>query len=777
METLLRSLFSLLAIACRWPRRVLSLIQTNAACKGQKRQFLPLLTVLISCSIISGCHSFFGILKPTTASMEPIALDGEWRFLVEPLPSDDLSPTQADFDDTHWPTITVPSNWYSEGFDVHGQHWYRTRFQLSKAQVSLLSRGARLHFEGVDYYAQVWLNGSLLGQHQGYFAAFSFATDKALKIGENVLAIRVDSPLEAQQDDNWSLHKTLIKGVLSHHDTRPGGAWGVFGQAHNSGGIWGQIALQAASDVQITQLSWHSQLQAQRSSAQLQLHYQGRAPEYWELSLQGQHFDDFYQQRFSVSSEPRQTLVLPWRQWRRWWPRELGEAHQYQLRLTAVYPKQRQLVHSMMVGFREVDYNGQLGQWYVNQQRLFLRGTNYIPTLYLSQLTEAQIRTDLALMAAAHINVVRVHALVLPQRFYELASEAGMLIWQDFPLQWGYQDSAAFTQEAQRQLAQMVHQFGHHSSIIAWSAHNEPPWDATWMRWKYSDYQPKQNQQLDYALYQQLLALDNSRPAFVASLTKEHPWLGWYSGHWQDYAQATDQPLITEFGAQALPSLPVWASIVPLSEDLAHPKNYQQWQFHNFQPKETFEIAQVDPGQNVAELIRNTQQYQARLIRFAAESLRRQKYQPVAAIFQFMLMEHWPSANWGVLDYLRNPKPGYYALQQAYQPLLVSIVAARDQFSHQEMIQLPVHILNDLPTTYADASLTLTLHRAEQILAQRQQQITVLADSHQPLKPFMQENLPQGQYRFSARLVDRQGQLLNQSHFNFEIKNDAYIPN
>lgn len=52
----------------------------------------------------------------------------------------------------------------------------------------------------------------------------------------------------------------------------------------------------------------------------------------------------------------------------------------------------------------------------------------------------------------------------------------------------------------------------------------------------------------------------------------------------------------------------------------------------------------------------------------AAESYRRQRYQPVTALFHFMFVETRPSINWGVVDYLRKPKAGYYALQKPISP-------------------------------------------------------------------------------------------------------------
>ena len=54
--------------------------------------------------------------------------------------------------------------------------------------------------------------------------------------GRNRIAVRVDAPTETP-GTVWSLRKRQIKGVLNHHDTRPGGAWTMRGQEAGSGGI------------------------------------------------------------------------------------------------------------------------------------------------------------------------------------------------------------------------------------------------------------------------------------------------------------------------------------------------------------------------------------------------------------------------------------------------------------------------------------------------------------------------------------------------------------
>ncbi|WP_345337575.1 glycoside hydrolase family 2 protein [Ferrimonas pelagia] len=694
-----------------------------------------------------------------------------WQF--SPLVHDptDLAPVQSHFDASHWPTITVPGNWYPQGYDLAGRHWYRRAFTLSR----LPDSPSELVFEGVDYSARVWLNGHFLGQHSGFFAAFSFEVSTQLQLGQNWLVVEVDSPLEQQEDKDWSLNKRLIKGVLSHHDTRPGGAWSERGQEQNTGGIWGDVRLQPKPPFDVAELQWHSQVNQKqtRASVEFVVAQPMKARGQWQLELiSGSDRSAVERYVFPVVTNDagaRLSFSLPWAERRLWWPREMGEAALYELSISYVEDGVRTEVARRQVGFREIYYDGQRGQWFINHQRVFLRGTNYIPTLYLAKANEALLAHDLALMAQANVNIVRVHAMVLPQRFYRMADRLGMMVWQDFPLQWGYVDEPSFTLEAQRQARLLVSQFGHHPSVVTWSGHNEPPWDADWMQYVYSNYQPDQNRALDEQLYLAFKTADPSRPVFAASLTKEHPWLGWYSGSWQDYGKPAKQALITEYGAQALPDLPVWAGVVELTDDLSLPDDWSQWEFHNFQRKETFELAGVSAGKNVAELIDNSQKYQARLIRYAAESLRRQKYQPVGAIFQFMLVEHWPSANWGVLDHRRNPKPGYEALQTAYQPVMPSIMHEQASFAPEQWIELPVYLLNDLHQDYLDARLTLQLYQGEDLVAHQEQRVDLMADTVQQLADFAPESLPAGRYQLRADLYSAQQRLLGYSKFEFEV--------
>ncbi|MCK4315722.1 MAG: beta galactosidase jelly roll domain-containing protein, partial [Anaerolineae bacterium] len=87
--------------------------------------------------------------------------------------------------------MTIPSNWHLAGLpDYTGTVTFRRTFRLDALPEG---KRATLRFLGVDYRARVWLNGILLGAHEGYFQPFGFDATPALQVGENELAVEVDS--------------------------------------------------------------------------------------------------------------------------------------------------------------------------------------------------------------------------------------------------------------------------------------------------------------------------------------------------------------------------------------------------------------------------------------------------------------------------------------------------------------------------------------------------------------------------------------------------------
>jgi beta-mannosidase len=173
---------------------------------------------------------------------------------------------------------------------------------------------------------------------------------------------------------------------------------------------------------------------------------------------------------------------------------------------------------------------------------------------------------------------------------------------------------------------------------------------------------------------------DSSRPVRPVAAFNEHLYEGWYSGDYWDYASLPGGPIISELGAQALPSVNEMAEMVGNS----WPPDWKKLAYHDFQYDQTFHVARISMGNDWSVFVTNSQRYQAELLKFAIEHYRRAKYQKVGCFFQFMFMDCWPAVTWSVLSYDRKPKLGYHALERAYQPVLVGADLDRTILSRGE---------------------------------------------------------------------------------------------
>ena len=102
------------------------------------------------------------------------------------------------FSDTSWQTKTLPGventlNGYQTTPEFYENGvWYRRTFS---ADSSLMGRAAVLKFLAVNYVADVWLNGTYLGWHEGGYTSFAFDVSSVIRFDTvNVLAVRVDNP-------------------------------------------------------------------------------------------------------------------------------------------------------------------------------------------------------------------------------------------------------------------------------------------------------------------------------------------------------------------------------------------------------------------------------------------------------------------------------------------------------------------------------------------------------------------------------------------------------
>jgi hypothetical protein len=315
----------------------------------------------------------------------------------------------------------------------------------------------------------------------------------------------------------------------------------------------------------------------------------------------------------------------------------------------------------------------------VNGRPIFLRGACYAPGYRLDELTSDRFDADLATAKEANLDALRVVSNVLPDEFYRRADATGMLVLQDMPLTGTYAyhatgvDARFFEQAAREQQAEMVEMLHNRPSIAVWIAHDDPPWLAA-----NSDlgevHAVRQNHSIDQDLKASFERLDPSRPALAASGEVDvHVMLGWSAGSWSDLAHL--EPLmVTEFGAQSLPvaGSPVWEHIQtrwPAADD------EPSWRHAGFQPVNWAERGCGLPSahESLESYVEASQEYQADVVRFAAEHMRTRKFESCWGAFAYHLVDPFPGIGFGLLDSSRRAKRALEALARAFAPTRVII--------------------------------------------------------------------------------------------------------
>ena len=387
---------------------------------------------------------------------------------------------------------------------------------------------------------------------------------------------------------------------------------------------------------------------------------------------------------------------------------------------------------SVEVGLRQV----RVHRWIftVNGERLFLKGSNQGPTrMELGEATAADLERDVSLAREAGLDLLRIHGHVSRPELYRAADRAGLLLWQDLPLQWGY--ARTVRRQAARQAREAVDLLGHHPSVAVWCGHNEPfalalePGAGLGggrrliARFVAAQELPTYNRTiLDASIKRSLERADPTRPVVAHSGVLPHPgsggtdshiYFGWYHGQMTDLAPTLAAfPRLarfpTEFGAQAVPD----------SDDFMEPERWPSLDWarlgrtHGLQ-RERFE-RYVPPSDHTAypsyaSWKAATQAYQADLVRHHVETLRKLKYRPTGGFCQFCLADGHPAVSWAVLDHRRLPKPGYGALAAACAPLIVVSDRPASSYTPGQAVTLQVHVVSDLRRALPGAAVTARL--------------------------------------------------------------------
>jgi beta-mannosidase len=639
-------------------------------------------------------------------------LGGGWRAVVA---DDDLRRSFSDpeLDDGEWAEITVPHHWRSHpAFAASdGPLLYRRPFAAPQTDDGRPGLRSWLQFDGLFYQGDVWLDGSYLGDTEGYFFPHCFEVTEALAgRSEHLLAVELacDPPKDKTAKRN-------LTGVFQD--------WDCIESHWNPGGIWRPVHLFETGTIRIAGLRVLC-IEATEERAIIEIRASLDATEAGPVTVTtavgrlGQPADPKGAEHSLAAGRNEVRWRVPIEHPALWWPHALGDQPLYDVAVVVDSAGSASDHRRVQTGLRRIQMKDFVAT--VNGERLFLKGTNQGPTKReLGEATAEQLAGDVELAREAGLDLIRVHGHITRPEFYQAADRLGMLLWQDLPLQWGYKGVRS---QAVRQAGEAVALLGHHPSVAVWCGHNEPlaiEHPARRGQFLSRQFLPTWNKSiLDRSIHRALEKADGSRPVVAHSGVLPHPawgtdshlYYGWYIGHDRDLAGVLARlpvlgRFVSEFGAQA----------VPTDADFCQPERWpdldwghlaeayclQKEPFDRYVPPESF--ATFEAWRCA------TQAYQAEVIRFHIETLRRLKYRPTGGFCQFLLGDSQPGVTWSVLDDRRRPKAAYATLAAACAPVVVVADRPADSYQPGDAIALGVHVVSDLRAPLTDARCQVSL--------------------------------------------------------------------
>jgi exo-1,4-beta-D-glucosaminidase len=579
--------------------------------------------------------------------------------------------------------------------------WYRNEFTAPAASPA---EGRRwLHFDGINYRAEIWLNGHKIAdsmQAAGAYRTYDFDVTELLKPGQkNVLAVETFAPTEKDLGINW----------VDWNPCPPDKDMGLTGAVTLI--TTGAVTLR--SPLAVTHFN-SSSLNAADLIVYAELH---NATDHAVKGLvSGSAAGIRFEQTVELTPHEDRTVVftpdkfpqLRIRNPKLWWPHQMGQPHLERLTMSFSIQKQITDEQSVDFGFREVTSeltaNGNR-LFRVNGKPILIRGAGWSQDMLLRS-NEKRLRDQFRLVRDMNLNTIRLEGKLETDEFFHLADEQGILVmagwcccdhwehWKD----WTPEDLKIATASLRSQMLRLRS----HASLLVWlNGSDNPPTaevERAYLAVEAETHWPNP-----------VLSSATSAPTTVSGesgvkMTGPYDYVApsyWYVDrqHGGAYGFNTE----TSPG----PAIPSLASRKKFLSDAEAWPPTAAWNLHNggteFATLKVFDdsmAATYAKPHSAAEYERLAQTMEYDSERAMFEAYGKNKYASTGVI-QWMLNNAWPSMIWHLYDYYLDTGAGYFATKKACEPLHIqyayddgSIVVVNSTYESVAGLHASVHVHN-----------------------------------------------------------------------------------
>ena len=568
--------------------------------------------------------------------------------------------------------------------------WYRTEFRVPK---SFEHGYVALNFEGINNRANIWLNGhEITGANEvaGAYRAYEFDVSALLShSGANALAVEVFAQTDRDLGINWN----------DWNPTPP----------DKDMGLWRSVYLRASGPIEIRYLQVITRFPGEPASeADLTVEAEARNRMAERVTAEIEADLEGHALRQNVALAPGETRTVRFtpdrfpdlyvRNPELWWPQQMGKPVRHYLTVTASMDGVLSDSAAIRYGIREItselDVQGHR-LFRINGKPILIRGGGWAPDMLLRESPE-RLKAEFRYIRDLNLNAVRLEGPMVPDEFFDLADEQGVLVlagwtccdyWMDWK-KWTQADLAV----AKASLRSQILRMRSHPSVLAWlSGSDEAP--------------PPPIERAYIAI---LKKLDWPNP-YVASASEKAGTIGGPTGMKMlgpydytppDYWLADTKRFGGAFGFATEispgPAIPPGSSLRKILSAAEIVPGSAVWNYHaggeRFTTLHHFDEAMraiYGPPSSFDDYERKSQAMAYDAERAMFEAYSRNKY-GATGVIQWMLNNAWPSLIWHLYDYYLQPAGGYFGAKKACEPLHV-------QYSYDDQ---SVEVVN---STYANA--------------------------------------------------------------------------
>jgi len=599
-----------------------------------------------------------------------------------------------------------------------------------------------LYFEGLDTYADVYLNDSLILKANNMFREWRVPVKALLKEGANELRVffhspvkidlpKVDSipyPIEAGNDQ--SQNGGLLDKKISVFARKAGYHYGWdWGPRLVTSGIWRPVYLVGWNDLRLDNIFYRqddvTEKQAQiQAIAEIVADKDGAAT----LNIRAEGIKNTWTKTVPVRKGYNSIEVpITVRNPRLWWSNGLGEPFRYPFTATVSMNNQSdsrttKLGLRKLEVIREKNAEGTSFYFRLNGVNVFAKGANYIPQdNFLPRVTDDQYKKTILDAVNANMNMQRVWGGGIYENdiFYDLCDEYGIMIWQDFMFACSiYPMNPEMLENIRQEAADNLIRLRNHACIALWCGNNEN--HTAWFNWgwmqKYDKLGVLSELRKDYKdLFHGVLPEAVAKYDPTSFYWPSSPYGGdpdakcetgqsnWnpngdahYWGVWHQKDSIANYNIIrarffSEYGFQSFPEYQSVLKYAPEERDhdiysdvmMAH----QRGGSYANSLIEWYLLNEYRKPKDFQSLLYLGQLLQGDAIRMAMEAHRRDMPYCMGSLF-WQHNDCWPVASWSSRDYYGRWKAQHYFARKAYNNLLVSPIVNGNK--------LEVYIVSDL---------------------------------------------------------------------------------